>query len=448
MLTGLTNLFHSKGSIYIILFILAIAIAGAVRWWAAPLSAGPDVAQFWAFGQVFHIHGLDFYRYAEATADIFPFKLWGYVYPPVWLLILGVCFYAVPGTSASISAVDAAWRLAMKTPVIAADLAIGCLIFWAVPGSRAKKLLFAVLWLFHPTAWYQSAVFGQFDAMAAVFMVAALIMVVKRRDWLIYLFAGLAIAVKQHTAIMIIGMLAAVLHTYRRSQVIKNCLIMAAPLVALSIPFVVTGNFIPYAKSIFLPAYAPGYQHPVEHAISGTGSLLTCLYDNYGWETLNLLRAMPYVTGLALATVIFFCYRRRVNPLQAALACFLVFTALFYRINYQYTVIFIPVALLVAAMTVHRGERVLALVLALFPALWMWLFNVALWFIYLEPISTWVVPYLEKFGMGKNCPTGYFVIFSVTLAYLSLAYTVLVLTRWNGWRREGEMVDPHELQVR
>ena len=74
--------------------------------------------------------------------------------------------------------------------------------------------------------------------------------------------------------------------------------------------------------------------------------------------------------------------------------------------------------------------------LALFPALWMCLFNLTLWFIYLEPISRWVIPYLASIGMDKNCATGYFVIFSVMLAYLSLAYVVLVLTRWNGWEEK------------
>ena len=75
MLTGLTNFFHSRGSIYTILLIIAVAIAGMVRWWAAPLSAGPDVTQFWAFAQAFHIYGIDFYCYAEATAEMFPHRL-------------------------------------------------------------------------------------------------------------------------------------------------------------------------------------------------------------------------------------------------------------------------------------------------------------------------------------------------------------------------------------
>jgi hypothetical protein len=444
MLTGFAKFFHSKGSIYTVLFIIAVAIAGTVRWWVAPLSAGPDVTQFWAFAQAFHIHGLDFYRYAEATADMFPQKMWGYVYPPTWVLILGICLCAVPGSTASISAVDTTWRIAMKTPIITADLGIGCLIFWAVPGSRAKKLVFAVLWLFHPTSWYQSAVFGQFDALAAVFIVASLITLEKRKEWLTYLLAGLAITLKQHTAIMIAGMMAATLYMYRSTQTIKHSLILVAPIVVLSIPFLVTGNLMPYAKSVFLPAYEAGYQYPIDHALSGTGSLLTYLHDVYGWETINLLRATPYVTGVMLAAVIILCYLRRVNPIQGTLACFLVFITLFYRVNYQYTVIFIPVALLVAAMTVHRGERILAIIIALFPALWIWLFDVSLWFVYLEPINPWVAPYLANIGMGENCPTGSFVIFSVTLAYLSLAYVVLILIKWNGWESEAETTGENE----
>ena len=65
------------------LFFLGIFVAGAayLRFWAAPLSAGVDVPQFWAFAKVFQQHGLDFYRYADANGDIFPTPGWGYVYP-------------------------------------------------------------------------------------------------------------------------------------------------------------------------------------------------------------------------------------------------------------------------------------------------------------------------------------------------------------------------------
>jgi len=71
---------------------------------------------------------------------------------------------------------------------------------------------------------------------------------------------------------------------------------------------------------------------------------------------------------IALVVTGILCYKRRITALQAALAGFLVFVALYYRINYQYLIIYIPLALLVAAHTRYKLERVLALVIAMLPA--------------------------------------------------------------------------------
>ncbi|MBM3132378.1 MAG: hypothetical protein FJZ95_05030, partial [Chloroflexi bacterium] len=135
---------------HILLLGAVFVLAAFFRFWAAPLSSGPDVAQFWAFADAFHEHGLDFYQYADATGEGFPYWGWGYVYPPVWLLILGIARFAAPSSFASTEVIDTSWRVAAKTPIIMADLAIGALIYWAVPGSRTRKLIFASLWLFHP----------------------------------------------------------------------------------------------------------------------------------------------------------------------------------------------------------------------------------------------------------------------------------------------------------
>ena len=161
---------------------LALSLAAFIRFWAAPISTGPDVPQFWAFAKVFHDHGLDFYRFADASLAIFPYPGWGFFYPPIWLLILGLVLFFVPSSLYSEHIIDTSWRLAMKFPIIAADLAIGLLIFWAVPGSKWRKLLFASLWLFHPTAWFESAVFGQFDAIAAALLLASIIMLTENKD--------------------------------------------------------------------------------------------------------------------------------------------------------------------------------------------------------------------------------------------------------------------------
>ena len=167
---------HISHKLYFLILGAVLILAALIRFWAAPLSAGPDVAQFWAFAKVFQLYGLDFYRYADGTLDIFPFKGWAFVYPPVWLLSLRLSLLAAPASWAASMMVDTSWRLAMKVPIIAADLAIGSLIFWAVPGSKFRKLVFASLWLFHPTAWYESGVFGQFDAIAAAFLLASVVM--------------------------------------------------------------------------------------------------------------------------------------------------------------------------------------------------------------------------------------------------------------------------------
>src|SRR4030042_5688178 len=89
------------GRIYLLVFGLVLAAAAFIRFWAAPLSSGVDVPQFWAFARVFQVYGLDFYRYADASLDIFPTKGWGFVYPPVWLLILRLGLVGAPVGSAT-----------------------------------------------------------------------------------------------------------------------------------------------------------------------------------------------------------------------------------------------------------------------------------------------------------------------------------------------------------
>jgi hypothetical protein len=430
-----------KNVLLTVLFVILLAVAGAIRWWAAPISSGPDVPQFLAFARVFQLHGLNFYQYADATLNVFPFKHWEYVYPPIWLLILRLCLFASPQSQASADAVDVTWRMAEKTPIILSDLIIGCLIYWAIPGSKTRKLVFATIWLFHPTVWYNSAVFGQFDALAAVFLIASLVVLLKFRSnsGLILLLAGIALAIKQHAFIAISGILTAG-YRYFKDNIVRNFLFLLLPFAIVSIPFILDGNLIPYLKSVFLPAQPVGYQDPLVYAFSGTGSLLTYLHDTYGWETINLLKFTTIATILVLAGVLVACYFRRVNPLQAALASFLVFAVFFYRINYQYLVIYIAMAILVAATTRFKGERMMALLLALLPAVWLWLFDVTFWFTYLQPANPWVIRYFEVIGMAELSAPFLYVGLAVTLMCLSIGYIALVLTRWNAIKENSNQL--------
>ncbi len=414
-------------------WVLATVLIGAtfIRLWAAPLSSGPDVAQFWAFAKMFHLRGLDFYRYADANLTIFPFKGWGFVYPPIWLLILGIALMVTPLSSATNVMVDPGWRMAMKAPIIIADLAIGMLIYWAVPGSKWRRLVFASLWLFHPTAWFESAVFGQFDAIAAALLLASVIMIIKGKDRLAFLFAGLAIMTKQHTFFAVAMIAIICLRQMTRSRIITNCAIAAGVAAVLSIPFLITGNLASYARALFLPGSQPGYQNPLFFSFGGIGALLTHLHNVFGWETANLLSFAVLAMAVAMIITAIFSYRRQITPLQGALAGTLLFVALFYRVNYQYLIIYIPLAILLAARTKHKGEKYFALALAILPGAWVWLANMPWWFHNFEPFYQ-VSPMLARIGLlDRYFPDFAYVSFAVILMCISIAYVVLMFIKWS-----------------
>ncbi len=420
-----------RAKVHLIILSGGMLLAAFFRFWAAPLSAGPDIAQFWAFARVFQQYGLDFYRYAAATLDIFPFKSWAFVYPPVWLLTLRAALLGAPLSQASATMVDIAWRVAMKTPVILADLAIGGLLYWAVPGSRLKKLVFAGLWLFHPTAWYSSAVFGQFDAIAAAFMLAAIVLLERGIDIPGFLCAGLAVMTKQHTLLGLALVLLISFRTMERRRFMTGLGVMLALMAAISLPFIFNGNLLNYARSLFLPGQAPGYQYPLVYAFSGSGALVTYLHDTFGWDNAAILRFNTPLLAIAIAGLAVFAYRRMNDLVAAALVGILAFIAIFYRINYQYLVIYIPLALLLAARTQWKAEKALAFALALLPAVWLWLFDVSFWFNYLSPVHPWVIPLLDRFGLvRRGIPDVVFVFFALTLTALCVIYISGALAVW------------------
>jgi hypothetical protein len=427
--------------------VFGIFLAGAVyiRVWAAPLSAGPDVAQFWAFATVFHSHGVDFYRYASATDGSFPFWGWGYVYPPVWLLVLGICLLAASGSQATEFMVDPSWRLAMKVPLIAADVAIGCLLFWALSGSKVRQLIFTMLWLFHPTPWFESAVFGQFDVIAAAFLLASLIMLGRGKNWPAFFLASLAVMTKQHTLMAVALMIISIIRYIDRKRLIRYLLIFAGVIVIVSIPFLLTGNFSSYARSILLSASSPGYQEHVMYAFNGIGSLLTYLHKNLGWDTEALFQMNIPLLVVALLAAAIFVYRKRVIPIRAALVGLCLFIAFFYRINYQYLVIYIPLALLLVARTDYWSERIVTLGLVAVPAIWIWLSNSAFWFNYLQPLAPQIVPLLERTGLVRyDTPDYAYLAISLTIMALCLAYT---LGTFLWWRRSIPGNTPPALKV-
>jgi hypothetical protein len=414
---------------------IVLIIAAFIRIWTAEISSGPDVTQFWAFAKVFQQHGLDFYRYADAQLGIFPNKGWGFVYPPIWLLILRISLFFVPLSRlygvGSTAVASPSWRLAAKMPIIIADLAIGLLLYWGVPGSKRKKVFFASLWLLHPTAWFESGVFGQFDSIAAAFLLTFVILLMKGKDRLAFVFAGLAVMTKQHT-LLAVGMIFIVCtRTFNFKRLLTDCAITAGVIAAISIPFVVTGNFVSYVRSIVYASSPPGYQDPLCFSFSGPGALLTFLHNTVFYDATTMLSLIAVVFIDALFITALMCYKRKVTLLQAGLAGYLIFIAIYYHINYQYLIVYIPLALLLAATTKYKIERIFALAIAILPAVWIWITNIPWWFHDTKSGYSWVPNMLKHLGMpDRYLPDWTYVILALAIMALSIAYIVLAFTRW------------------
>ena len=423
----LNRLFDRRPWIYGIVVAVVIVVAALCRLWAAPISAGPDVGQFWGFAKMFQLHGLDFYRYADGTDPIFPVSGWGFVYPPVWLIFLRIALLASPGSTATSFMVDVSWRVAMKTPIMAADLAIGGLLLWAIPGSKLKKLGFASIWLFHPTSWYNSAVFGQFDAIAAALLLASVLLFTRGKDRWGFVVGSLAVMTKQHAALPFLLVLVAVSRQIPWRRFVANCTIVAGMLAAFSVPFLLTGNLIPYARSVLLPAEFPAYQEPLVFAFSGPGAVITYLHDVFHWTIEGLLRySTPLLVAGTLAAAVV-CYVKRVNVAQAALIGILIFVGLFYRVNYQYLVIYLPLAIFAIATSQTWAEKGLAIALVVVPAVWIWLFDISFWFWYQAPKDVGATDLLARVGLTHNVPDYAYVSLAGTIMLLCLAYVVVEL---------------------
>jgi dolichyl-phosphate-mannose-protein mannosyltransferase len=128
-------------------------------------------------------------------------------YPPGYLYILwllgelGGPLGSLLGVSAS-----AATLLLLKLPAIAADAAIAVLLYHVATswfGGRAG-LVAAALYLFVPVTWYDSALWGQVDAVGSLLMLAALVALTDGWSEPATVLAVLSVLVKPQDAVCLV----------------------------------------------------------------------------------------------------------------------------------------------------------------------------------------------------------------------------------------------------
>jgi len=124
-------------------------------------------------------------------------------YPPGYMYVLwlvGVVGSAFGGSS------EHATLLLLKIPAVLADIALAAILYAAARrwfGGRAG-LLAAAIYLFIPVTWYDSALWGQVDAVGTLVMVAALVLLVEGWSEPAAALAAFSLLIKPQDAIVLV----------------------------------------------------------------------------------------------------------------------------------------------------------------------------------------------------------------------------------------------------
>jgi dolichyl-phosphate-mannose-protein mannosyltransferase len=187
----------SAGGWFLVILVAGLALRLALAYFVFPSQGfASDLEQFrnWASSL------------AQAGPGSF-YQATGANYPPGYMYVLWL-LGELSGPVGSLLGASAsqATLLLLKLPAIAADGAIAVLLYRVATswfGGRAG-LIAAALYLFVPVAWYDSALWGQVDAVGSLLMLAALVALVDGWSEPATVLAVLSVLVKPQDAVCLV----------------------------------------------------------------------------------------------------------------------------------------------------------------------------------------------------------------------------------------------------
>lgn len=251
-----------------------LRLALAFGWYRRQGFAG-DLASFAGWARSLGDHGFAHFYATNPAAN----------YPPAYLYVLwAIARVSTPlGHLLGVSA-DAALADLLKLPAVAADVAIGWLLYRA--GTRWKGatvgLVAAGLYLLVPVTWYDSAIWGQVDAVAAAVVLAALVALVEERSELALVLAAVAVLVKPQSLVGI-AVVAAVL--IRRHLLVRSARPVRLVRAAAATAIVSLAIILPFDLEHFASGRIASV--PVLGAIAGLEGLIRGLSTQYSVLTAN-----------------------------------------------------------------------------------------------------------------------------------------------------------------
>lgn len=163
-----------------------------------------------------HVNDLSLYAdWALTVARVGPNDFYDAVrfsdYPPGYLYVLWLMGAASEAIAAATGMdVQLLTRALMKIPAILFDVCAGFLLYriardWSADatGGERTALIAAALYLFNPATWYDSAIWGQTDALGACLMLAGMLALMKGPAELAALIAVVAALVKPQFGVIL-----------------------------------------------------------------------------------------------------------------------------------------------------------------------------------------------------------------------------------------------------
>lgn len=415
--------------------IITIVLGLILRMFLAPYSSGSDIPQFLGFANTLVKHGFCFYKYAYGDHWIeekWPYP-WPYVYPPLWALVLAMLKIIVNGevhtfyiNSTYFVKVSTNWILAIKTLLVLADTINTLLIY-----KLSKKVGYAALYYLNPVIIYNSAIYGMFEPLCLVFFLLALFYNshYKYRERSSLILLGISVAIKQILAILLLATIFKDLKNKGVKKTFKNSIYMLIPIILSLIPFIIlcSSSLSYIIRCLFYP-YIISYVRPLCYSFNGISSLLTYIYDNYGIETLDIIRVWPMPFIFFSVLILWKTYHSNLGnykylPFYLMYATFI---ATYWRVNYQYLVVLVVLGILALLEIKGMYKLIVLLFTVLYPSFWLTIFPIQFWFIvHVKEPNFNLIRWVAKFTINISCFDVIYVIYSLIFTFV--LYIIILL---------------------
>lgn len=402
----------------------AILLVGLfVRLIIAPFSSGSDIVQFAGFAKTIQRHGFCFYNYADAyIEETWPYN-WPYIYGPVLAYILGVLAHIVSPSykafwvnSYHIVYVSEMWVLALKLVFIVFDVLVALLIY-----TITRRLLLVVFYYLNPAVIYTSSIYGMFDQIALTLLLAGLFSLERKRTLLAGILLAISLLTKQITLFPILGL--AILLS-RNRDLFKNTLLgfLIGTLLVLS-PILLTCpiSLLKLKDTVYM--LRPSYVEPLIYSFNGLSSLATLIHRVYNVDTLWFIENWYVFTLILLPLLV--SYTLRENDIYLnTLLYYLLFTATYWRVNYQYLTLLTGLLAVGVAREVRKPLIKIYILLALYIGVWFFIFPVDWWFrAHIERPNNTIIETIRAISLNIYV-NEYYVFYSLLLTLIE--FTILL----------------------